>query len=372
MTAAGLARRGSGVLAVLAVLVAPHAAGASDARVESFGVQHEYLEDYSLFSLYPTVIARYANLVSVSVGDRNLQQRSVGVIASGNRGGYGVFALRLNDLGFDGGQDAQVDLAWARDFGGVTPALAVQWTESRREIGDAVQSPIGGGPLTNNLSLHGGALVDVGDTEQIEVAAEVAWLTWEETATGRRSADNLSYRFSLRLHDELNSRVTLLPLLQVFRTDRTGRGDPDVSRSDTFNLGAAFHFRVNGSDLLVVGAAVNRYEQKTYTSGAVSDRFRRWDLPALFAALEFDVYDWLTVRSGATKTLDVSNLTRSAAEPETRSLTSRYFFGLGMGLHFDHFDVDATVNPRSVFTGGYLFSGESSEPLGKVTATYYF
>ena len=45
---------------------------------------------------------------------------------------------------------------------------------------------------------------------------------------------------------------------------------------------------------------------------------------------------------------------------------------MGMGLHFDNFDVDATVNPDAVFTGGYLFSGERSEPLGRVTATYHF
>jgi len=345
---------------------------ASDARVEAFAVQTEYVEDYSLYMLYPTVVARYANLASISLGNRNLQDRSVGVIASGDREGYGVFALRLDDLGSDGGQDAHLDLTWARAFGGFTPGLSVRWTTSRRETGDDVQSPIGSTATTNQLSLTAGGLVDVGDTDQLETSFELAWLTWEETAAGTRSDNRVSYRLSARLHDELSSRVTLLPLVQLYRTDLTDRNDPDVTRSDTFNLGAAFHFRVNGSDLLMLGAAVNRVEQKIYLGGDASDRFVRWDLPALFMALEFDVYDWLTLRSGATKTLDVSTLTPSGASEETKSIASRYFFGLGMGLHFDHFDVDATVNPKSVFTGGYLFSGESSEPLGRVTATYYF
>jgi hypothetical protein len=43
-----------------------------------------------------------------------------------------------------------------------------------------------------------------------------------------------------------------------------------------------------------------------------------------------------------------------------------------MGLHFDHFDVDASVNPDWVYTGGYLLSGDSTtQPLTRVTATYY-
>ena len=57
---------------------------------------------------------------------------------------------------------------------------------------------------------------------------------------------------------------------------------------------------------------------------------------------------------------------------DSDAVSSRYFFGLGMGLHFDHLDVDATVNPDALFTGGYLFSGESSRPLTRITGTYYF
>ena len=35
-----------------------------------------------------------------------------------------------------------------------------------------------------------------------------------------------------------------------------------------------------------------------------STELSRWDLPALFMALEFSIYDWLTGRVGATKTVD--------------------------------------------------------------------
>jgi hypothetical protein len=30
------------------------------------------------------------------------------------------------------------------------------------------------------------------------------------------------------------------------------------------------------------------------------------------------------------------------------------------------------VNEESLFTGGYLFSGESSQPLTRITGTYYW
>jgi hypothetical protein len=85
------------------------------------------------------------------------------------------------------------------------------------------------------------------------------------------------------------------------------------------------------------------------------------------------MYSWLTARVGATKTIDFSTVDSGYEDAETTdAVSSRYFFGLGMGLHFDHFDVDATMNPDALFTGGYLFSGESSRPITRITGTYFF
>lgn len=355
-----------GALGGIALAVAAAApASASDARIDALGVQYEYLEDYILFRQFPTVAARYQNLVTASLGDRNARDRSVGVIGAGKDTGYGVFGLYLNDLGSDAGQTAQVDLTWAKQFSGMALGAAVNWTKSSRETGDAEQSPIYG--TENQLSLVGGAKFDVGDASQLEAAAEIAFLTFKNLPGGREDDGKPSYRLSARMMSERSETTTLVPLLQYIHVDRTAKDADEDDTFDTFNLGVAAHHRVNGDDLLIFGIAANYFKQSNEL-GEVS----RWDLPALFVAIEFGVYDWLTARVGATKTLDMETIDSASSDVDTDTLRSRYFFGLGMGLHFEHFDVDATVNPDAVFTGGYLFSGESSQPLGRITGTYYF
>jgi len=57
----------------------------------------------------------------------------------------------------------------------------------------------------------------------------------------------------------------------------------------------------------------------------------------------------------------------------TPSKFSSFTFGLGAGLHFDHFDVDASLNPDWMFSGGYFLSGRTTDvPLTRITASYYF
>ena len=51
-----------------------------------------------------------------------------------------------------------------------------------------------------------------------------------------------------------------------------------------------------------------------------------------------------------------------------------FLYGLGVGVHFNNFDVDATLNQNFPFTGGYFISGESTSGtmFGRITADYHF
>lgn len=372
-----------GLLALL-----PAVAPASDARLDGLGVQREYVEDYYNFRIFPTVAARYKNLVTASLGSRDGGDRSVGVIGAGDNTSYGAFAIYLNQKdrvfvtdeagGTSAAESAELDVTWAKQFSGLALGVSLDWVDSSLETGDFRRSPANWtGQGANLLSVIGGAKFDVGDKSALEVAAELARYSWEAknssgTVVGE-DAGNLSYRLVGRMMSEVSERTTLVPLLSYGRTDFTAEEDADVTRSDRLNIGVAAHHEVNGDDLLIMGIAANYLKRSTYLSGTQSAEFSRWDLPALFVALEFDMYSWLTARVGATKTLDLSTVDPGVDEADnTDAVSSRYFFGLGMGLHFDHFDVDATVNPDALFTGGYLFSGESSRPITRITGTYYF
>jgi hypothetical protein len=293
----------------------------------------------------------------------------VGVIGSGENSNYGVFGIYLNDLGSDENQDAQIDVTWAKQLSGAAVGAAIGWTKSSRKDGDFEVSPLYGD--FNQLSLVGGVKLDLSETNQLEAAAEIAFLTFRDDASSTEDDGQPSYRLSARMMKEASEKTTLVPLAQYTHVDLTAKGDEESTAFDTFNLGVAARHQVNGDDLLILGLATNYFKQKGYGPSSYVE-LSRWDMPALFVALEFGVYDWLTARVGATKTLDLETVDRTGSADQTDLTKSRYFFGLGMGVHFDHFDVDATVNPDAVFSGGYLFSGESTRPLTRITGTYYF
>lgn len=364
---------------------------ASDARLDGLAVQREYVDDYINFHTFPTVAARYQNLVTASIGTaaNNGTDKSVGVIGAGDNTNYGVFAIYLNQvnrdvfdsiLGAGTVDQQQLDITWAKAFSGATVGAGLLYTKSSVEVGQEKNTPIGGGvndlnnPNANQLAVTGGAKIDMNNNSMLEMAAQVGWWSWEEKDAGgvvtSEDAGNLSYMLAGRIMSEVTNRTTLVPLIKYMKMDLTekaaaGGTDQDVSRT-MLNLGVALHYEVNGNDMLILGVSGDYLKDKDMAANVEEST---WQLPSLFAALEFDVYSWLTVRTGARKTFDRFN-------DDSADLTvkdSSYRFGLGMGLHFDNFDVDATVEPNSLFTGGYLFSGDATnQPLSKITATYFF
>jgi len=364
---------------------------ASDARLDGLAVQREYVDDYVNFHTFPTVAARYQNLVTASIGTaaNNGTDKSVGVIGAGENTNYGVFAVYLNQvnrdvfdsiIGAGNVEQQQLDLTWAKAFSGATVGAGLLYTKSTVELGQERNTPIGGGvqdldnPNANQLAITGGAKIDMNNNSMLELAAQVGWWSWEEKDAGgnvtSEDAGNLSYMLAGRIMSELTNRTTLVPLIKYQKMDLTaknptGGADEDVTRS-MLNLGVAMHYEVNGNDMLILGVSADYMKDKDMPAGVEEST---WQVPALFAALEFDVYSWLTVRTGARKTF-----TRFTDDTTDGKISdSSYRFGLGMGLHFDNFDVDATVEPNALFTGGYLFSGDStSDPLTKITATYFF
>lgn len=356
---------------------------ASDARVEAMAVDAQYLEDYVNLDVFPTVAARYANLVMVSLGEASSSSdRSVGVIGAGNNTNYGVFAIFLNQTMLQGWEQAQLDITWAKQFSGATVGAGILYTKSSVEQGSAKETPINGGdnsdfdnPGANQLAITGGVKIDMNNTSMLELGAQLGWWSWEEKdAAGTitsEDAGNLSYMLAGRIMSEVSNQTTLVPSVSFSRIDLTEEPGPAATEEDfnrnMVNLGVALHHEVNGNDLLVLGVSADYVKDKMGTGV----EFSTWQLPSLFAALEFDVYSWLTVRAGARKTFDRTN--DKTFDPEVDTLASDFRFGLGMGLHFDHFDVDATVEPDAVHSGGYLLTGDStSNTLARVTATYFF
>jgi hypothetical protein len=367
---------------------------ASDARLESLALQREYVEDYFNFRTFPTVAARFQNVATIGLGTNDVaagfgNDRSVGVIGAGDNTSYGVFAVYLNqvqsatDVNGDGSNEdhAQFDITWAKDFGSATIGASVLYQNSSIEPGSAKTSPIDGyiqdldDPNTNALALTGGVKFGMAENTMLELAAQLGWLSWEDKdltgAVTSEDAGNLSYALTGRIMAEVSDRSTLVPLIKYTKVDLTadaaGGTEAEVSRS-TLNAGLALNYEVNGSDLLVMGISADYLKDKNEIVGQEAD-LSDWSIPTLFLAAEFDVYSWLTLRGGARKTFD--NASNDVTTTDAKF--SQFTFGLGAGLHFDHFDVDASLNPDWMFSGGYFLSGRTTDvPLTRITASYYF
>lgn len=384
-----------GVTVALGLLIAAQAM-ASDARLESMALQREYVEDYFNFRTFPTVAARFSNLATVALGSSNSSsdfgsERSVGVIGAGDNTSYGVFAVYLNEavIGGSGADHAQFDITWAKDFEKTAIGLGMLYQNSSVEQGGVKVTPIDFTPLLNSMNqlfFTGGVKFAKGEKSTIELAAKIGWLTYGDSLLipSAEDAGKVSYNLAGRVMAEISDKTTLIPLLQYGKMDATGNLPPTGTEQEfsetQLNAGLAVNYEVNGSDLLVLGISAD-YTKLVDEPGIIltpGGEVSDWSIPTLFLATEFDVYSWLTLRAGARKTFD--NATVKDLSPiDTDVKSSSYTFGLGMGLHFDHFDVDASLNPDWIFTGGYFLSGQTTEsiqgstqPLTRVTATYYF
>jgi hypothetical protein len=325
------------------------------------------------------VAARYARLVTAGLGTRNTttgtfgDDKTLGVIGAGDNTSYGVFALYLNEQSTAGQSDqAELDLAWAKQFTSIALGARLLWSKSSFEnTTNETITPI---PFSypdnfNTLGFTAGVKFDLGNNGMMELAGTLAWLSFEDQVAGFQDAGNISYNIAGRIFTDLSDKTSLVPLFRYGTTDLTPEGQTDKTKTDTMNLGVALQRTMNGDDLLIVGLAINYMNMQDGLAGVKSSA---WQMPALFMALEFDVYSWLTGRVGASKPFISTTDEPISGGTSTKFFDSSFEFGLGMGLHFNNFDVDANLNPESLFSGGYLFSGDSSNPIGRITGTYYW
>lgn len=359
------------------LLAMPRLAAASDARVEGLAIPLYYIDDEDASEVFPTVYARVNNLVAAGFGtSSNSRDNRFGVIASGNREKYGVFSLQLRGTSpfldavsrqFDpdyapglGIPSQQFDMGWAKQFGGMALGFRFDYAKSKLTTGDQEVAPSSNpGSNWNTLALHGGLKCDMGRSDFLEIGAEARNLSFKNEIAGTEDDAGLSYRLSARYWKMLNDKTDFVPAFNYTHLDVTHKGGDDAT-FNALHAGGAFLFDVNQDNLLTLGAAVNHQKDNAADASAT------W-LPTLFGSLEWDVKSWLTGRVGAQQAMRME----SAGDDDQTS--NDFGYGLGVGLHFNNFDLDATMNEDFLFNGAYFVSGDNTSGLfGRVTGTYRF
>lgn len=370
------------VLAGSLILGLPSAAMATDARVEALAIPGFYIDDEEGANAFPTVYARTGNLVTAGLGTSGVtsQDNRFGIIASGNRDKYGVFSVQLRGsspfidalnstfFGFGPNIDVpsqQYDLGWAKQFSSMALGLRFEHAASKFESGDDEAAPADdpGDDDWNTTALHAGVKFDQGDHDFIEIGGEFRMLSFKNTFVDPDFEDDAgtSLRGSARWWHMVNDKTDFVPAVSFTRVDVTMDGDEEDRTHTALHAGGSFIFDVNGDNTLWLGAAFNHQKDN------FDDHSATW-VPTLFGALEWDIKSWLTGRVGAQQAM------RMESQGDDNDLTEADFsYGLGVGMHFNNFDIDCTLNERFPFSGGYLISGDStSDMFMRVSGLYRF
>lgn len=250
-----------------------------------------------------------------------------------------------------------------------------------------------------------GFRMDLGDNMTLDLAGDYTKATDERTYTLDEEGDweldpgkMMSVR--ARMFYEWNDEITFVPYVsyksrdfgyvpvEEWYTDE-GYGYKDMEM--TFGIGA--NMTVNEDNMILF--AIEPWSMlKAEPSGYTDDYEYTWEvkyrvMPRFILALESDLTDWLTFRTGCSKDLGKASFKveydGDGSYTYEQAWTDEFYWdafswNLGLGFHFGDFDIDCVINKTVPFKMGYWLTGMqqgyyeyyNSTPISMISAKYHF
>jgi hypothetical protein len=132
--------------------------------------------------------------------------------------------------------------------------------------------------------------------------------------------------------------------------------------------------------MLVFGIEPFKYmkaEPSAYATGVTGS----WEgsmitMPRFLLALETDVRDWLTIRTGCTKALNKTKTTENDGTDDYifEETEAPFNWHLGLAFHVSDFDIDCVLTDEAPFEMGYWLTGKDAtdDVISRITAVYHF
>ncbi len=371
---------------------------ASPARVAGLNLQGPmtgFTRDYVNTYPFPVAINRYPNMMWAHLGQRSggffADRRIMGMFHElGEDGMHGVLGVTLREnspmdpllmqMGLAGASHQQFDLIYGRDMERMSFGLRFDMARSSFEDEEGnTRSPdefaIGLGGWVNTWAVGGAVDIDLNENAMLEVGAEVRAYTFQDEETGFQDDGSISFRGSARVFHEWTEDKTLIPLVNINRTQIGEENGVEMTDTMTDFLGgiACNHMVNGGHDLLIYGAAVRVMSRKVENEVVIDD-YTDLGLPTLFMAAEHRFKDWLVGRGGASQTMVRRSYGSDDEDnPDETEMDAEFNFALGLGLEWENFVIDATMNQNFPFTGPDFISGTPTNDLfGQVSFTYTY
>jgi len=430
------------VLSVVALLaLTAGVSQASWSRVEGMGLSvpamSQFTDDYSNMFAYPTSVVRQNNIVWAELGNNpsgdvnsvDTDDQTFTVVRNFPSLGSIAFQMKQSALNSSVASsnlnNEQLDMIWGKAFSSFDFAIRLDMTNSSYEYDDntpfgykargidftfdpypfgaAFFSDVilGGGVEINTYGITPAIAIHMDNDDRFEAAATYRRYTLDRSNSPApvetfEDGGNASYAINARAILHRGGTHTWYPAAWYINDDLSwevnGQAGTTTARSadesyKQFGIGISDNMRVNSDNLLLWGVMFaqdkHSYERTDNNESVSSGATRTLEekntvIPMVFAAIETQATNWLTVRIGASRShVSSKNEGSDFIAPTANTFnekirTSDFQFSLGTGIKWNNLDVDMTLNEEFPLSGGYILSGNEATPFTRVSATYHF
>ncbi len=412
-------------MVAVALMAMSGSALATDARIAALGgdVAPYICDDANVFSWYAT-LPSYSNLLMIGMSNNfnygNPVEAYYGLsYAIGEDGSWGTLAIGLMEN--TQGPNTEAWTAWniwgywndvdiftesltnvfALMYGyqmegmsfGLFFSRAAEVSMYESDFGTKYEENEGMAYTTIGLGFR----MDIGENMVADVAFDYtgAGYLYEETSGTDLEADpGSAMSFRGRLFYDWKENIQLVLPYFSFETKDFAYSPVDEFYSDeaygfkstAFKLGIGANLNVNEDNMILFAIEPFAF-WKASPSGYTDGYDEEWEvavltMPKFILGLESDLTDWLTFRTGCSKSLTAWGYTweddDNSFEYATNKDWDTFSWNIGLGFHFGDFDIDCVLNKDVPFSMGYWMTGYQEQsasngtPVGMISAIYHF
>ena len=285
---------------------------------------------------------------------------------------------------------SEYDLIYARKLG--------DWTAGAKIEHSFGQSSHSGFNIENQAScsvtgLTLGLGYDPSDAVRVDAGLSYGKLSYESSftlslldSTESIKSKGLGYlAFSGRAFLSLNEEMVLVPVANFnyfdlgydYAKNYTLVTAGGTNQSTDFFLGCGWQFRPDNRMTLLAGLGYGYQNIKINDSLVYHTRQEKTtaSYPSITAGVESNLTGWLTVRLGAEKKILSQSSTSDFFDNTilvTKTVTQPYELNLGLALKMRGFTMDLMLNPKLIYSGGNIASGNKNWPLTRASLVYRF
>jgi hypothetical protein len=236
-----------------------------------------------------------------------------------------------------------------------------------------------------------GARFDIGDAAYGDVAFDYNVASYKEdpTSYGEITQDaNAMYGFKGRVFYQYSDYLTIIPYFGLRMWDFSLKSEDEGlysgcwgSKGMMIDFGIGTDWMVNDENKIIFAIEPYSYWklEPSECDEDLSVEGTMTVFPRFLLALESDVTDWLTFRSGCIKELTKYEMKSTEGDEDyTDNYTEAPFcFYMGLGFQVSDFEIDCVLNEEVPFSLGYWLTGYQPDsgdrtPIWMISAKYHF